>query len=276
VTEKHEAERAAKPEGAGWLTGRRLLVLRASHQADEAAGAIRERGAAPVLAAAIEICDPPDPSALHAAAREVASYDWVLFTSPNGVKRFVRALEALGQGTDALRSRRIGVIGPGTLQALEGYGLEAELVPAEYTAEALANTLLARARPERVLIPRARVANPALPAILEQAGVAVTVVPAYETRVVGGDDRSRLARAIEQGVDAILLTSGSTVEALAEALGDQARDLPARIVVAAIGPVTHAAAEQYGVRVDLVATDHTIRGLLDALAAHYAATAHAG
>jgi uroporphyrinogen-III synthase len=252
------------------------LVLRASHQADEAAEAIRERGAEPVLASAIEVCDAPDPSALHAALRELERYDWVLFTSPNGVERVVRALDALGQGGERLGSRRIGVIGPGTREALERYGLFAELVATEYTAESLAHTLLARARPERVLIPRARVANPALPDILERAGVSVTVVVAYETRAVSGDERARVVQALEQGVDAILLTSGSTVAALAEALGDQARDLPARITVAAIGPVTHAAAEQYGVRVDLVATEHTIRGLLDALAAHYAATAHDG
>ena len=272
MNQDHEATRAGvKPERAAGLAGRRLLVLRASHQADEAALAIRERGAEPVLAAAIEVCDPPDPSALYTAARELERYDWVLFTSPNGVERFVRALSVVGRGTDPLASRRIGVIGPGTREAVERCGLEAELVATEYTAEGLAHTLLARTRPERVLIPRARVANPALPAILERAGVAVTVVVAYETRAVSGDDRTRVARALEQGVDAILLTSGSTVVALTEALGEQARDLPARVTVAAIGPVTHAAARELGVRVDLVASDHTIRGLLDALEAYYAA-----
>ncbi len=259
-----------------WLEGRRLLVLRASHQADEAAEAIRERGAEPVVASAIEVCDAPDPSALHAALRELDRYDWVLFTSPNGVERVVSALDALGEGTERLGSRRIGVIGPGTREAVERYGLGVELVATEYTAECLAHTLLARARPERVLIPRARVANPALPDILERAGVNVTVVVAYETRAVSGEDRTRVAEALAKGVDAVLLTSGSTVAALVEALGDRARDLPARVTVAAIGPVTEAAAREHGVRVDLVATDHTIRGLLDALAARYAALAAEG
>ena len=272
MTEDHEvAHREPIPEGAGTLAGRRLLVLRASHQADEAAEAIRERGAEPVLAAAIEVCDAPDPGELFRALCELERYDWVLFTSPNGVDRVVRALGALGQSTERLGSRRIGVIGPGTRAAVERYGLAAELVATEYTAENLAHTLLARARPERVLIPRARVANPALPTILERAGVRVTVVVAYETRAVGGDDRARVVQALEQGVDAILLTSGSTVAALTEALGGQARALPARVTVAAIGPVTEAAAREHGVRVDLVATDHTIHGLLDALAAYYAA-----
>jgi uroporphyrinogen-III synthase len=272
VTENHEpAEAEQKLEGAGWLAGRRLLVLRAAHQADEAAEAIRERGAEPVLAAAIEVCDAPDPSALHSALRELERYDWVLFTSPNGVERVVRALNALGRGTEPLGSRRIGVIGPGTRDAVERYGLAAELVATEYTAEGLAHTLLAHARPERVLIPRARVANPALPAILERAGVRVTVVVAYETRAVSGDDRTRVVQALDQGVDAILLTSGSTVAALTEALGEKAQALPARVAVAAIGPATHAAARQHGVRVDVVAPEHTIRGLLDALAAYYAA-----
>jgi uroporphyrinogen-III synthase len=258
-------------QGVGSLAGRRVLVLRASHQADDAARAIRERGAEPVLAAAIEVCDPPDPTELLAAARELERYDWVLFTSPNGVDRFVGALSAVGRGTEPLRSRHIGVIGPGTREAVERHELAAELVATEYTAEDLGRTLLARTRPERVLIPRARVANPALPAVLERAGVEVKVVVAYETRAVTGDERTRVARVLEQGVDAILLTSGSTVQALGEALGERARELPAHVTVAAIGPVTHAAARELGVRVDVVATEHTVGGLLDALAAHYAA-----
>ncbi len=257
-------------EQSSTLVGRRLLVLRASHQANEAARAIRERGAHAVLAAAIEVLDPSDPAELLEAARELEGYDWVLFTSPNGVERFVAALSAVGRSTDTLGSRRIGVIGPGTREALERHGLEAWLVPAEYTAEGLGRALLAQAKPERVLIPRARVANPALPAMLEEAGVKVKVVEAYETRAVTGEARARLSETLEEGVDAILLTSGSMVQALADALGERVQNLPARITVAAIGPVTEAAAGELGVRVDVVATEHTIQGLLDALAAHWA------
>jgi uroporphyrinogen-III synthase len=257
------------PSVAASLTGRRLLVLRASHQADETARAIAERGAIPVVASAIAIAAPADDSAMLAAARRLVDYDWVLFTSPNGVDRFVEALVEAGQGPRALERAHLGVIGPGTGQALARHGLRAELMASPFTGEGLARTLLGQGRPRRVLIPRARVANQALPEILGQAGVVVDVVAVYETQALTVHQRAALSQALTRGVDAILLTSSSTVQALTEFLREANVELPSPTVMAAIGPVTQATAERLGLRVDVVAAEHTIHGLLDALAAHF-------
>jgi uroporphyrinogen III methyltransferase/synthase len=246
-----------------------LLVLRAAHQADETARAISERGAVPVVASAIAIAKPVDNSAVLAAARRLEDYDWVLFTSPNGVDGFVQALTEAGESPRALGQRHLGVIGPGTQEALARHGLRAELMASPFTGEGLARRLLDHVRPKRVLIPRARVANRALPEILEQAGVVVDVISTYETQSLSPEQRAVLSQALAKGVDAVLLTSSSTAQAVAELLREGEVAVTPGVVMAAIGPVTQAAAERLGLRVDVVAAEHTIPGLLDALAAHF-------
>lgn len=252
------------------LFGKRILVPRPIAQAKATAGAIRERAAEPVVFPVIELCDPPDTAPLERAARELGSYDWVLFTSANGVDRFFAALSRQGRDARAFAQAKIGVIGPKTARSLERYGLSADLVAEEYIGEGLARAIRERGGARRVLIPRALVARDTLPAMLREEGAEVDVVPAYETRPIDAARAAELVRRFEQGdIDVAIFTSSSTVTSLFAILGDRAAELLGRVTVGSIGPVTSKTAEGLGLRVDVTATEYTVAGLLDALERHF-------
>jgi uroporphyrinogen III methyltransferase/synthase len=224
-----------------------------------------------VCFAAIEICDPPEPERLREAASRVGEYDWVLFTSANGVERFFAALRDLGMDARAFSGARIGVIGPKTRQALEAHGLFADLTAKEFIGEALAESLLAHGPVGRVLIPRALEAREALPELLRAQGASVDVVFAYETRRPPAERQRELAELLRSEVDVVLFTSSSTVDSVVAALGADACETLKQVTVAAIGPITQKTALDYGLRVDVTAGVYTVAGLLDALEEHFAA-----
>lgn len=250
------------------LFGRKILVPRPVHQAQETAAQIHERGAEAVVYPVIEIHPPPDQAALLAAARDVGSYDWILFTSANGVDSFFRAIKTTGGDSRRLGRVRIGAIGPRTARALQAYGLHADLVAEEFIGEGLAQSLLAVARQDRVLLPRALEARDELPRALREAGMTVDVVPAYETRPIADEQAEGLRQVIAgKEVDTVLFTSSSMVTSTVRALGPDAAALLGGLHVASIGPITTATAEGLGLRVHTTAREYTVAGLLDALAA---------
>ncbi|MBA2565021.1 MAG: uroporphyrinogen-III synthase [Gemmatimonadetes bacterium] len=256
------------------LEGRRILVTRASAQAEELAAAVRALGGEPVLRAAIEVRPHEDPALLDRALDALATYDWVVFTSVNGVRHVWRRLDALGpqaldlleDGEDGRRpgQPRIAAIGPGTAAALERRGARPDYVPAEYVAEALARGLPC-APGARVLLLRADIARAALRELLAARGAVVHDVAAYRTvearfREAPGD------------VDAVTFTSPSTVRGFLRSAGA----VPARAAVICIGPVTARAAGQAGLRVDAVAESYTLNGLVEAVARHFSDRATEG
>jgi uroporphyrinogen III methyltransferase/synthase len=250
------------------LFGKSLLVPRPAEQGRVTAAAIRARGANARLLPAIEIREPADPGPLKRAILELSSFDWVLFTSANGVIRFTRALSAAGLDARAFANAKIGAIGPKTASALESFGLRADVVAEEFIGEGLARALLAHGLPKRVLLARAQVARDALPELLREAGAEVAVVPVYET--AAADAGLALRAHFEQGeIDVALFTSSSTVNAVVDTLGAQAAELLARVTVASIGPITSQTLRERGVRADVVATTYTVDGLLDALETHF-------
>ena len=252
------------------LFGKRVLVPRAAEQAERTAKAIRARGAEPVLVPLIEFHPPPDRGPLLRALDVLSSYEWVLFTSENGVERTFAALREGRRDARAFGAAKIGAIGPRTADALARYGLIADLVAEEHVGEGLARDLLAAGCPKRILIARALVARDELPRLLREAGAEVDVVAAYETRPV------EPARVLEQlsaaHADIVLLTSSSIVRSLVTALGPEARDHLASVTVASIGPITSKTAEELGVRVDVAAEVHTLDGLLAALERRFLGT----
>lgn len=254
------------------LFGKTLLVPRPAEQGKATAAAIRARGASARLLPAIEIRDPRDPAPLEAAISELRSYEWVLFTSANGVTRFTRALNRAGLDARAFGSAKIGAIGPKTASALESFGLRADAVADEFIGEGLARAVLAQGSPKRVLLARAQVARDALPDLLRQSGARVDVVPVYET--VSSDAGQALRAEFEDGkVEVILFTSSSTVNAVVDTLGPSASELLAKVTVASIGPITSHTLSDRGIRTDVVASVFTVEGLLDALEAHFDAQA---
>lgn len=251
------------------LFGKRVLVPRPPEQAGKTAQSIRDRAAEAVLFSAIEIHPPPDVAALERAARAAKSYDWVLFTSANGVDCFFRTLASQGLDARAFGAAKVGVIGPKTAAALLSHGVRADVVADEYIGESLAEALLAGGKVGRVLIPRALEAREALPDLLRQRGAHVDVVPAYTTVKASGDKRQELLDLLEHQVDVVLFTSSSTVLALTDLLGPRAVELTRRLTLAAIGPVTARTAAEQGLNVDVTASVYTVDGLLDALEHHF-------
>ncbi len=254
------------------LFGKRILVTRAREQASSLARRLREQGAAPVEIPTIEIHPSPDPEHLARAARQVASYDWVAFTSANGVARFFDALDAQNLDARALGAVRVAAVGSGTAAALRERGIKADLIPEEFHGEALARALLASPRPDtlrpwpRVLFPRARVARDVFPDAIRAAGGEVDLVVAYETRPPGEEVRQQLRTLLQdRAIDLISLTSSSTVTNLLALLGDDGPSLLDGVKLVSIGPVTTATAEAAGLVVAATASPSTIEGLLDAM-----------
>ncbi len=239
------------------LFGRRMVVTRAQPQAAAMAADLRRRGAEAIELPAIAFQPPEDPDRLARTAADVGRYDWVVFTSPTGVARFFEHLH----DARSLGGVRVAAIGPGTAAALAERNVIADLVPEQYVAESLLETLSNEVGPDgpgRVLIPRAETARDVLPDGLAAAGWDVDVVPAYRTVAPSPDPD---AAALLAEAEVITFTSSSTVINFTDTYGTDA--VPE--VVATIGPVTSATARSHGLEVAVEATDHTVNGLIAAL-----------
>ncbi len=245
------------------LFGKRVLITRPAHQSDDIASRLWEAGAEPILAPTITLGPPDDLVAARDAVARVRDYDWVVFTSRNGVDAFFDRLGELGRDARAFGDARIAAIGPKTAEALAARGIRVELVPPVYVNEAVAEALLERsAAGDRVLVYRAQDAREILPETLRAHGRRVDVVAAYATRPI--DDPDLAAKAAR--ADVVTFTSSSTVHGFVRNVADAA-GLLARTTVAAIGPITARTAREAGIRVDVTAEEFTVDGLLDALAA---------
>jgi uroporphyrinogen III methyltransferase/synthase len=253
------------------LFGKRVLITRPAHQVAPTAAMLRGRGAQPLPFPTIAITDPPDPEPARRAAAELESYQLVVFTSDNAVARFFTQLEELGRDARAFGRSKVAAIGPATAAGLRRRGIEPDVVAERFVAEALAEAIL-RAIDDpancRVLLPRALVAREALPEALRLAGMAVDVVPVYQTRSAAGAEAERLRSMLRDGeVDVVTLTSSSTVDQLVALLGEAACELLESTTLASIGPITTATAEQHGLTVAVTAEHSTSEGLIDALEA---------
>jgi hydroxymethylbilane synthase len=246
--------------GPSPLLGLRVAVTRAKEQAGDLSTKLRARGAEVVVFATIEIQPPADPVPLERAMAALATFDFVVFTSANGV----RAFGALGgHRTPGLRAS-ICAIGPATRQAVEDLGLRVSLMPEEYVAESLVAAFSGiELHGKRVLLPRAAVARDVVPDELRLLGADVEVVEAYCT-VVPEDARARAAELFREGArpDWIAFTSSSTAKNFVTAAGLAALD---GVRVASIGPVTSATARKLGIAVDAEATTFTTDGLVEAM-----------
>jgi uroporphyrinogen-III synthase len=254
--------------GSDALQGKRVLITRAREQADELEGRLRACGAIPVVFPTIRFVPPTDNyAALDAALQQLATFDWAVFTSVNGVIHVCQRLEVLGLDASALARVRLAAIGPATAEALATRGLTVAIVPERYVAEALLETLPSPSG-QRFLLARADIARDALRTGLQAAGAEVVEVPAYHT--VRVEPSAEALAALDNGVDLLTFTSSSTVYNFVAQVGhERARALAERARVAVIGPITAADARKLGLRVDIVATVYTIAGLVEAIEAAY-------
>lgn len=253
------------------LFGKRVLLPRPVEQGKHSAKAVRARGAEPVLEPLIRIAPPPDPERLKQAVLAASGYDWVVFTSTNGVERFFDVAREAGRDARVFGKAHVAAIGPKTAAELSKHGIIPDLVAKEFVGEALARDLLAKGALGRVLVARALVARDALPDTLRDAGAEVDVVAAYQT-LAAEEAGASLRRRIEAGeLDVVALTSSSTASELVGRLGDDAGELLSKVTLASIGPITTKTAEDLGLRVNVTAEVYTVEGLLDALERHFSA-----
>lgn len=246
------------------LFGLRVLVTRPRDKAVQTGARLRELGAQPVIFPTIEIRPPGNWEALDTAIAHLSTYDWVIFTSTNGVRFFWERLKEIGGDARAFSNARLAVIGPVTAQELSTHGLKADLVPDEYVAEAILDHIDV-VEGVRILLPRADIARPLLAEGLRNAGAEVDEVAAYRTVPATSEQAERIRNMLGAGeVDVLTFTSSSTVRNFAASMSPLP-DLPRGTVVACIGPVTAETAKESGFPVHVSAREHTIEGLLDAL-----------
>jgi uroporphyrinogen III methyltransferase / synthase len=248
------------------LFGKRIVVTRAREQADALGWRLSALGAGVVALPTIEIRPPADCAPLDRAIAELDTYDWLIFTSANGVRFFLDRLDA---GKNDLRKLRAKVcaIGPATRAAVEALHVKVDLMGREYVAESLLEAFAAfDVAGKRVLLPRAAVARDVVPIELARRGARVDVVEAYRTGAP--EHLAEQARdVLASHPDCLAFTSSSTVRNLVEAAGaDALRGIP----VASIGPITTQTAQELGVEVAAQAKVFTVDGLAAAILGLYA------
>ncbi|MEO8457506.1 MAG: uroporphyrinogen-III C-methyltransferase [Chloroflexota bacterium] len=248
------------------LFGKRVLITRTRRQASSLARLLAEAGAVPVELPSIEIEPIEDREAVEAAIETLRSseYAWVAFTSANAVELFFEHLAERGLDSRAFASAKIAAIGPATARALGERGLRADVVPAEYVAEAVVEAMRGLvASGDRVLLPRAESARAELVIGLEALGSTVDEVPIYRAAVPSEASPEVLAELREGRIDIVTFTSSSTVRNLVAMLGDTSA--LERAMIACIGPITAQTARELGLRVDVMAAEYTVEGLVAAL-----------
>lgn len=254
------------------LFGKRVLMTRAKEQAGELAALLAGYGAEAVEAPTIKIVPPVDWAPVDHAIAEIGTYNWIIFTSVNGVDRFMTRLWAKGLDSRCLAGRQVCCIGPRTAQELEKFGVRADVIPADYQAEGVLEALIQRdLRKVRILIPRAEVAREFLPDELRARGAHVEVVPVYRTVTPAQDAGGWQQELMDHQIHVATFTSSSTVRNFVAMLGgeDLVKPLMEPVAIACIGPITAKTAEEYGLTVSIMPRENTIPALVDAIAHHY-------
>ena len=252
------------------LFGKRVLVTRSRAQASVLSEMLEEEGAEPMEVPAIEFRPVEDYTRLDNAIGSLDSYSWVIFTSANGVEAFFGRMQSLEQDSRAFGGIKVGAIGPATAACLAQYGIRADFVPPEYVSEALVQSMEAfELKGDRVLLPRSDIGRDELADGLAHLGAQVEQLSVYRT-VVPEDSRQKARELLAHGnVDLVTFTSSSTVHNLVDLLDGESSLLDGALV-ACIGPITARAAEEMGLRVDIVAQEYNIAGLVSALKGYFA------
>lgn len=245
---------------------KRILITRPRAQADAFADRLRAAGFEPVFLPVIHIQAIENNAALERAISKLNCYEWVVFTSVNAVETvFDQASAAIESAHRQPERVKIAAVGPKTAEALQRHAITPDFVPEEYVPEAILpgmGDLLGK----WILLPRAEIARKALPEMIFAAGGVPHEITVYKTLPTQPDPEG--ITALQAGVDAVTLTSPSTVQnfiAIAEQHGLDPLHLPNDPLFACIGPVTEQAAREAGLPNIVVAKEYTSDGLLEIL-----------
>jgi len=251
------------------LLGKRVLVTRAQAQARSLGSLLQRRGAQPVVMSAIDIRGLSNTEELDAAITSLDEYDWLVFTSSNGVRSVMDRLYALGRDARSLHGLRIGVIGAATATALAERGIRPDYVPREFSSAGFLAGLEDRDLAGcRFLLPRSDMASRQLPDGLTRLGARVHEVDAYRTVPSSKGVATGKRMLLDGQIDVVTFTSSSTVRSLVSLLEGNTQTLQ-DVTVACIGPVTAAAATDEGLKVDVVAEEYTVPGLVEAIERYF-------
>ena len=252
------------------LFGKTLVITRPEEQSETFMHGLLERGAEPFLFPVIETIPPEDWGSLDTAIQKLDSYDGLIFTSVNGVKFFMRRLKEKGKDVRELKGLRLYAIGPKTEKAVNKLGINVDVVPEDYVAESLIASMgKENIKGKRFLLPRAAVARETLPDQLRAQGATLDVAPAYQT-ICPKTNTDELIRRIQEGsIDAVTFTSSSTVTHFMALVGSELMPQLTKVAIACIGPVTAKTAEKAGLKVDIMAEEYTVDGLIAALEKYF-------
>lgn len=258
------------------LAGRTIVVTRAASQAESFVTALENYGASVISCPTIEIAEPENYERLDEAIDHLYGYDWLIFTSANGVEYFLRRLQTRGMGVEELDELKVCAIGDATADKLRDAHVHVDLVPSQAKAEGVFAALsefaggVERIHGLNILIPRAAAGRDYLPKTLEASGARVDLVTAYRTVAPADLDRGRLSAMLTGGADCIAFMSSSSVKNLGllfdtPDLGEKLKGL----IIACIGDVTAATAAEYGLRADIQPSETTAAALAKAIAEYY-------
>jgi uroporphyrinogen III methyltransferase/synthase len=256
------------------LLGKRIVVTRARQQASDLVGLLSDLGAACLEYPTIKIMPSADARPLKNAAEKLNVYDWVVFTSVNGVIYFFEQLFAAGKDVRALGHLKTAAIGPATAEKLREFGLISDIVPKTYRAESLVEAFKAeQLTGKKILLPRAKEARPILMKELKRMGAEVEEVPAYETLKVTENIDDLVQQLENRQIDLITFTSSSTVKNFKALLpAEKFTKLIQGVTIASIGPITSDTATALGFDVRITADSFTITGLVEAILHYYQKT----
>ena len=252
------------------LADRRIVVTRPRTQSRGFAETLERYGAEVFLFPTIETVPVASYARLDTALEAIDQYQWLLFTSVNGVKYFVERLQACGKSVDQLRHLQVATIGPETARAVTDLSLHVKAVPEEYRAEALV-TVLGEVRGQRILLPRAAEAREVLPKELEALGARVDEIPVYETKRPQTAETEKLRDLLLGAkIDMVTFTSSSTVRNFVAAFtGENLLGLLQKTRIGCIGPITADTAREFGLTVAVQSRVYTIPGFTEAIVEHF-------
>jgi len=246
------------------LKNKRILITRPKERAKEFAELITAEGAQPIFFPVIQISPLNDTSHLDNTLRNIANYDWLIFTSVHAVEAIFTRIQAL----EIVISNQlhIAVVGTQTEASLTKHGIKADFIPTEYSAESIADDLSKDISSKRVLLPQSNLSRDTLAKSLHSAGAIVDEVIAYHTLKAQPDPEA--ITSLRSGVDIITFASPSSVSGFVDVLTENNLDihnLPNNPLIACIGQVTAEATRKIGLDVHIEAKEHTIKGLVEAM-----------
>lgn len=242
----------------------KVLVTRAKEQADEFAYLLKNYGFKPVIFPVIAFEPPEDISIVNRSIQEIESYEWLIFTSTNGVRFFIAALARLGKSVNNLEKIKICTVGPKTAEVAKDFDLNVSLMPESYHAEGVLNSFESiNINNRTILFPRAEKGNKILPEGLKKMGAKIDMVPFYRT-VKPVENEDELTYILNNGIDVITFTSSSTVDNFLSILGNKS-DLLKGMKIACISKITAEAVKRHGLGCDIIANKNKTDSLANAI-----------